>query len=82
MLNKGVWTTFCTRTIISAGVHTKTFFVLSADYVFFETSSTTPYQIRRIEELNKVSDMYTRITFLKLLEFLEIYIGAHIRDIS
>ncbi|XP_061173834.1 metastasis-associated protein MTA3-like [Saccostrea echinata] len=23
------------------------------DYVFFETSSTTPYQIRRIEELNK-----------------------------
>ena len=23
------------------------------DYVYFETSSTTPYQIRRIEELNK-----------------------------
>lgn len=26
-----------------------------SDYVYFETSSTTPYQIRRIEELNKVS---------------------------
>ena len=25
-----------------------------ADYVYFETSSTAPYQIRRIEELNKV----------------------------
>lgn len=24
-----------------------------ADYVYFETSSTSPYQIRRIEELNK-----------------------------
>ena len=23
------------------------------DYVYFETSSTSPYQIRRIEELNK-----------------------------
>ncbi|KAK3093683.1 hypothetical protein FSP39_018875 [Pinctada imbricata] len=27
--------------------------VRKLDYVFFETSSTTPYQIRRIEELNK-----------------------------
>lgn len=26
---------------------------LCADYVYFETSSTSPYQIRRIEELNK-----------------------------
>lgn len=25
------------------------------DYVYFETSSTSPYQIRRIEELNKTS---------------------------
>lgn len=25
-----------------------------ADYVYFETSSSSPYQIRRIEELNKV----------------------------
>lgn len=24
-----------------------------SDYVYFETSSTSPYQIRRIEELNK-----------------------------
>jgi len=30
------------------------FVVSRLDYVFFETSSTTPYQIRRIEELNKV----------------------------
>ncbi|KAG1652200.1 Metastasis-associated protein MTA3 [Nymphon striatum] len=29
------------------------YFYLSADYVFFETSSTSPFQIRRIEELNK-----------------------------
>jgi len=26
------------------------------DYVFFETSSTAPYQIRRIEELNKTQN--------------------------
>ena len=32
-----------------------TFFGSFPDYVFFETSSTAPYQIRRIEELNKVS---------------------------
>lgn len=25
------------------------------DYVYFESSSTSPYQIRRIEELNKTS---------------------------
>ncbi|KAH0551256.1 Metastasis-associated protein mta3 [Cotesia glomerata] len=25
------------------------------DYVYFETSSTSPYQIRRIEELNKTA---------------------------
>jgi len=28
------------------------------DYVYFETSSTTPYQIRRIEELCKVGVMH------------------------
>lgn len=28
--------------------------VFFPDYVYFETSSTSPYQIRRIEELNKV----------------------------
>lgn len=27
------------------------------DYVYFETSSTSPYQIRRIEELNKQVEM-------------------------
>ena len=27
---------------------------LNLDYVYFETSSTTPYQIRRVEELIKV----------------------------
>ncbi|MPC33524.1 Metastasis-associated protein MTA3 [Portunus trituberculatus] len=26
---------------------------VTGDYVYFETSSTSPYQIRRIEELNK-----------------------------
>jgi metastasis-associated protein MTA len=26
---------------------------MCADYVYFETSSSSPYQIRRIEELNK-----------------------------
>jgi hypothetical protein len=30
------------------------FSVVISDYVYFETSSTSPYQIRRIEELNKV----------------------------
>ena len=30
-----------------------------SDYVFFETSSTSPYQIRRIEELNKVRAFYS-----------------------
>ncbi len=34
--------------------------ILHADYVFFETSSTTPYQIRRIEELNKVKEGHLR----------------------
>lgn len=29
-------------------------FVFFSDYVYFETSSTSPFQIRRIEELNKV----------------------------
>lgn len=29
------------------------FFFTHTDYVYFETSSTSPYQIRRIEELNK-----------------------------
>lgn len=28
---------------------------LSTDHVYFETSASGPYQIRRIEELNKVS---------------------------
>jgi hypothetical protein len=37
-------------------IHTKTFLLFfRLDYVYFETSSTTPFQIRRIEELNKVS---------------------------
>lgn len=31
------------------------FSTFPADYVYFETSSTSPYQIRRIEELNKTS---------------------------
>jgi hypothetical protein len=30
------------------------YYIVIADYVYFETSSTSPYQIRRIEELNKV----------------------------
>lgn len=30
-------------------------FIFISDYVFFESSSTSPYTIRRIEELNKVS---------------------------
>ena len=30
--------------------------IVLPDYVYFETSSTTPYQIRRIEELNKVRE--------------------------
>jgi hypothetical protein len=29
---------------------------LFADYVYFENSSSNPYLIRRIEELNKVSE--------------------------
>lgn len=29
------------------------FFYIFSDYVYFETSSTSPFQIRRIEELNK-----------------------------
>lgn len=29
--------------------------ILSADYVYFENSSSNPYLVRRIEELNKVS---------------------------
>lgn len=28
-------------------------FFMFTDYVYFETSSSSPYQIRRIEELNK-----------------------------
>lgn len=36
----------------------RSFIFLPSDYVFFETSSTTPYQIRRIEELNKVRTLY------------------------
>lgn len=31
-------------------------FFFFPDYVYFETSSTSPYQIRRIEELNKVKN--------------------------
>jgi len=31
------------------------FFLSTADYVYFENSSSNPYLIRRIEELNKVS---------------------------
>lgn len=29
-------------------------FYFVSDYVYFESSSTSPFQIRRIEELNKV----------------------------
>lgn len=29
------------------------FLQMHLDYVYFETTSTSPYQIRRIEELNK-----------------------------
>lgn len=32
--------------------------VLISDYVYFETSSTAPYQIRRIEELCKARTEY------------------------
>jgi len=35
----------------------------AADYVYFETSSTTPYQIRRIEELYKVGVVCMHVTF-------------------
>lgn len=35
--------------------------VFVSDYVYFETSSTSPYQIRRIEELNKVSSFHIKI---------------------
>lgn len=40
--------------------HTKTiqFIFFFSDYVYFETSSTSPYLIRRIEELNKVGEIY------------------------
>ncbi|VDP62937.1 unnamed protein product [Schistosoma mattheei] len=31
------------------------------DFVYFESSATAPYQIRRIDELNKVSTMYLSI---------------------
>lgn len=31
------------------------FFKIVSDYVYFETSSTSPFQIRRIEELNKTA---------------------------
>lgn len=31
------------------------FSIYCIDYVYFETASTAPFQIRRIEELNKTS---------------------------
>lgn len=35
-----------------------------SDYVYFETSSTSPYQIRRIEELNKVLPIFIHFEYL------------------
>lgn len=39
-------------------------FFHSADYVFFENSSSNPYLIRRIEELNKVTTRSVPVVFL------------------
>ena len=39
-------------------------FIFISDYVFFESSSTSPYTIRRIEELNKVSLLEDYFTIL------------------
>ena len=61
--------------------HTKTLSVLSLDYVFFETSSTTPYQIRRIEELSKVSRHFIyQIPSRTTQVFFENFLGAPIRE--
>lgn len=38
-------------------------FFHSADYVFFENSSSNPYLIRRIEELNKVTTRSVSLSF-------------------
>ena len=38
------------------------------DYVYFETSTTTPYQIRRIEELCKVFERLLRVIILPRFE--------------
>lgn len=39
---------------VTGAVRQVTLSVLLADYVYFENSSSNPYLIRRIEELNKV----------------------------
>lgn len=44
-------------------VYTLTYCPPIADYVFFENSSSNPYLIRRIEELNKVFRCFTPIFF-------------------
>jgi len=47
----------------------------SVDYVYFETSPSMPYQIRRIEELNKVS----RTTILGISLILAVCQAVHPR---
>lgn len=42
------------NSIFSSSYFKESFFFLS-DYVYFENSSSNPYLIRRIEELNKVN---------------------------
>lgn len=44
-----------------------------ADYVFFENSSSNPYLIRRIEELNKVLTCHFDI-------FVSVYVGEFFTD--
>lgn len=53
--------------IFSSSYFKESFFFLS-DYVYFENSSSNPYLIRRIEELNKVNIF--SIESLKLIEFM------------
>ena len=52
----------------------KDFFCVVSDYVFFETASTAPYQIRRIEELNKVTS-FIDLHYLNfaILPFLQVF---------
>lgn len=48
--------------IFSSSYFKKSFFFLS-DYVYFENSSSNPYLIRRIEELNKVNIFFFHQVF-------------------